>query len=94
MMRLVSPGEGTYARAHTRLISQFTTWPAERPSGRQADQIRQALTGREQDVFSHIATGMSNSEIAASLHLSEGTGTSGRLVSRTCLSLPWPSGNV
>jgi DNA-binding NarL/FixJ family response regulator len=36
-------------------------------------QLRQALTSREQDVFSHIATGMSNSEIAASLFLSEGT---------------------
>ena len=35
--------------------------------------MRQALTDREQDVFSHIAAGMSNSEIAASLFLSEGT---------------------
>ena len=32
-----------------------------------------ALTGREQEVFSHIATGQSNSEIAATLFLSEGT---------------------
>jgi DNA-binding NarL/FixJ family response regulator len=36
-------------------------------------QIREALTDREQDVFSRIAAGMSNSEIAASLFLSEGT---------------------
>jgi DNA-binding NarL/FixJ family response regulator len=36
-------------------------------------QIRQALTSREQDVFARIAEGMSNSEIAASLFLSEGT---------------------
>ena len=36
-------------------------------------QLRQALTGREQDVFSRIAAGMSNGEIAASLFLSEGT---------------------
>jgi len=35
--------------------------------------VRQALTDREQDVFSRIAAGMSNSEIAASLFLSEGT---------------------
>jgi DNA-binding NarL/FixJ family response regulator len=38
-----------------------------------AAELRQALTGREQDVFSPIAAGMSNSEIAASLFLSEGT---------------------
>jgi len=36
-------------------------------------RIREALTDREQDVFSRIAAGMSNSEIAASLFLSEGT---------------------
>ncbi|HEY1666110.1 MAG TPA: helix-turn-helix transcriptional regulator, partial [Trebonia sp.] len=36
-------------------------------------QLRQALTDREQDVFSRIAAGLSNSEIAASLFLSEGT---------------------
>jgi len=39
----------------------------------QAAQIQKVLTGREQDVFSHMAAGRSNSEIAASLHLSEGT---------------------
>ena len=32
---------------------------------------RSVLTGREQDVFSRIAAGMSNGEIAASLFLSE-----------------------
>jgi DNA-binding CsgD family transcriptional regulator len=31
------------------------------------------VSGREQEVFSHIATGQSNSEIAATLFLSEGT---------------------
>ena len=45
--------------------------PSRRAHG--GAQIRQALTDREQDVFSHIAAGLSNSEIAASLFLSEGT---------------------
>ena len=31
------------------------------------------VSGREQEVFSHIATGQSNSEIVATLFLSEGT---------------------
>jgi DNA-binding NarL/FixJ family response regulator len=42
-------------------------------AGGAAAQLRQVLTGREQDVFSRIAAGMSNGEIAASLFLSEGT---------------------
>jgi DNA-binding NarL/FixJ family response regulator len=36
-------------------------------------RIKLALTGRELDVFSRMAAGLSNSEIAASLFLSEGT---------------------
>lgn len=45
----------------------------EAASGQLATQIRQALTSREQDVFIRIAAGLSNSEIAAGLHLSPGT---------------------
>jgi DNA-binding NarL/FixJ family response regulator len=51
-------------------------YPGARPPTQPGDggaQIREALTDREQDVFSRIAAGMSNSEIAASLFLSEGT---------------------
>jgi DNA-binding NarL/FixJ family response regulator len=55
------------------LIGQFTAQPPEAPSSRQAAQIRDALTSRELDVFSMIAAGMSNGEIAANLHLSPGT---------------------
>ena len=52
--------------------------PARNPdsrarTGTHGAQLRQPLTSREQDVFARIATGMSNSEIAASLFLSEGT---------------------
>jgi DNA-binding NarL/FixJ family response regulator len=60
--------------ATTRLVRQFaaSSQPGL-PSSHPAAQLRQALTDREQDVFSRIAAGMSNSEIAASLFLSEGT---------------------
>jgi DNA-binding NarL/FixJ family response regulator len=47
--------------------------PAAAADADLAARLRQALTDREQDVFSRIAAGLSNSEIAASLFLSEGT---------------------
>ena len=74
-IRTIAAGDAVLAPGATkRLIQQFAfTQPPEQPSGHRGAQIRQALTGREQDVFSYIAAGMSNSEIAASLFLSEGT---------------------
>jgi DNA-binding NarL/FixJ family response regulator len=76
-IRTIASGEAVLAPAATsRLVRQFaaTANPGDltRP-GDGGAQIRQALTDREQDVFSRIAAGMSNSEIAASLFLSEGT---------------------
>jgi DNA-binding NarL/FixJ family response regulator len=74
-IRTIAAGEAVLAPGATqRLIRQFaTTRQAEPPSGHHGAQIRQVLTSREQEVFSLIAAGMSNSEIAASLSLSEGT---------------------
>jgi DNA-binding NarL/FixJ family response regulator len=73
-IRTIASGDAVLAPGATsRLIRQFATQQPEQPSGPRAEQIRRALTGREQDVFSLIATGMSNGEIAASLHLSAGT---------------------
>ena len=74
-IRTIAAGDAVLApTAIKHLIRQFaTTQPAGRPGGHRGAQIRQALTDREQEVFARIAAGMSNSEIAASLHLSEGT---------------------
>jgi len=71
----VAAGDAVLApTATTRLVRQFAASPQSEPPGSHpASQLRQALTGREQDVFSRIAAGMSNGEIAASLYLSEGT---------------------
>ncbi|MGH3207628.1 MAG: response regulator [Trebonia sp.] len=75
----IAAGDAVLAPAATsRLVRQFaaTPPPGGHPDPRPADggtQIKQALTDREQDVFTRIAAGLSNSEIAASLFLSEGT---------------------
>jgi DNA-binding NarL/FixJ family response regulator len=84
-IRTIAAGDAVLAPAATsRLVRQFAATPnpkspktPEPPGSPGAHpggaQIRQALTDRERDVFSRIAAGMSNSEIAASLYLSEGT---------------------
>ena len=76
----IAAGDSVLApTATTRLVRQFADSPrpgppsGPPPSSLPAAQLRQALTGREQDVFSRMAAGLSNSEIAASLFLSEGT---------------------
>jgi DNA-binding NarL/FixJ family response regulator len=71
----IAAGDAVLApTATTRLVRQFAVSPGPGPaSSHSAAQLQQALTSREQDVFSRIAAGMSNSEIAASLFLSEGT---------------------
>jgi DNA-binding NarL/FixJ family response regulator len=76
----IAAGDAVLApTATTRLVRQFAAAAPREPAGRHDDdqlraaQIRQTLTDREQDVFSLMAAGMSNSEIAASLFLSEGT---------------------
>jgi DNA-binding NarL/FixJ family response regulator len=71
----IAAGDAVLGPAATsRLVRQFAAaQQPEPPSSQHAAQIRQVLTSREQDVFSHIAAGQSNSEIAASLCLSEGT---------------------
>ena len=77
-IRTIAAGDAVLAPAATsRLIRQFAATPpsahASADPGDAGAQIRKTLTDREQDVFSRIAAGMSNSEIAASLFLSEGT---------------------
>ena len=76
----IAAGDSVLApTATTRLVRQFADSPrpgppsGPPPSNLPAAQLRQALTGREQDVFSRMAAGLSNGEIAASLFLSEGT---------------------
>ena len=79
-IRTIAAGDAVLAPGATsRLVRQFAATESAGPPGGHHDaplagaQIKEALTGREQDVFARIAAGMSNNEIAASLDLSEGT---------------------
>jgi DNA-binding NarL/FixJ family response regulator len=71
----IAAGDAVLApSATTRLVHQFAAGPQPgAPSGQPAAELREVLTSREQDVFARIAAGLSNSEIAANLFLSEGT---------------------
>ena len=73
-IRTIAAGDSVLAPAATRrLIRRFTARQPQQPADQRAEQIRRALTPREQDVFALIAAGMSNGEIAARMHLSAGT---------------------
>jgi DNA-binding NarL/FixJ family response regulator len=69
-IRSVAAGDAVVSPKVTkRLLSRFVerTEPAVDPS------VLDGLTGREREVMAHLATGLSNAEIATVLHLSEAT---------------------
>jgi DNA-binding NarL/FixJ family response regulator len=73
-IRTVAGGDAVLAPTATRrLIDQFA--PLLPDPGRQPerDAVLSKLTSREQSVFTQLAAGRSNREIAVELHLSEGT---------------------
>ena len=71
-IRTVHAGHGVVAPSTTRrLIEHVATTPAD--SGADAEAIRARLTPRELDMLREVATGATNAEIAARLHLSENT---------------------
>jgi DNA-binding NarL/FixJ family response regulator len=73
-IRTVAGGDAVLAPTATRrLIDQFA--PLLPGPGQQHDRdaVLGKLTDREQAVFAQLAAGRSNREIAADLHLSEGT---------------------
>ena len=79
-IRVVAAGDALLAPSVTRrLVEEFTRRPVPRPArpeppatGAPAVSL-DAITGREREVLALIATGLSNSEIAARLCISEAT---------------------
>ena len=73
-IRTVAGGDAVLAPAATRrLIHQFAALLPDPGRRDDRDAILSKLTDREQTVFTQLAAGRSNREIAADLHLSEGT---------------------
>ncbi|WBQ06215.1 response regulator transcription factor [Kribbella sp. CA-293567] len=71
-VRTVHAGHGVIAPSTTRrLIEHLTAVPE--PDAARAAEVRAALTPREFDTLLELATGDTNREIAARLHLSEAT---------------------
>ena len=73
-IRTVAEGEAVLAPTATRrLIDQFVPMLPNPAQRQDKQELLERLTDRERAVFTLIAAGKSNREIAAELHLSEGT---------------------
>jgi DNA-binding NarL/FixJ family response regulator len=73
-IRTVADGEAVLAPTATRrLIDQFVPLLPDPAQRHDKQELLGRLTDRERAVFTLIATGRSNREIATELHLSEGT---------------------
>jgi DNA-binding NarL/FixJ family response regulator len=70
-IRVVAAGNSLFAPAATqRLLERFATHPMGVPDG---SRLLNDLTEREREILRLIASGLSNAELAAHLHLSETT---------------------
>jgi len=73
-IRTVAGGDAVLAPTATRrLIDQFARLLPDPGKQQDRDAVLSKLTDRERTVFAELAAGRSNREIAAGLHLSEGT---------------------
>jgi len=73
-IRTVAGGEAVLAPTATRrLIDQLMPLMPQANRRTVRDELLDRLTDRERSVFAQLAAGRSNREIAADLHLSEGT---------------------
>jgi DNA-binding NarL/FixJ family response regulator len=72
-IRTIAAGEAVLAPSATRrLIDRYVAEPDHAPRRAGTDVLAE-LTDREREVFTLVAAARSNREIAAALHLSEGT---------------------
>ncbi len=73
-IRTVAAGDAVLAPTATRrLISRFLPLLPDPGAGDRREALLDRLTDREREVFTALAAGRSNREIAGDLHVSEGT---------------------
>ncbi|MDT4958891.1 MAG: hypothetical protein QOF87_1130 [Pseudonocardiales bacterium] len=73
-IRSVAAGDAVIAPAATRRLLDSFTELLPNPEQKQRQQdLLSSLTEREREVFFEVAAGASNAEVAAGLHMSEGT---------------------
>jgi DNA-binding NarL/FixJ family response regulator len=73
-IRSVAAGDAVIAPGATRrLLDSFTALLPDPDQTQHRNELLNSLTERERDVFFQVAKGASNAEVAAELHLSEGT---------------------
>jgi DNA-binding NarL/FixJ family response regulator len=73
-IRTVAAGDAVLAPSATRrLIDQFVPLLPDPEKAQERAELLSELTERERAVFAELAAGRSNREIAADLHVSEGT---------------------
>ena len=73
-IRSVASGEAVIAPGATRrLLDSFTALLPNPDQEQRKQELLSSLTEREREVFFKVAAGASNAEVAAGLHMSEGT---------------------
>jgi DNA-binding NarL/FixJ family response regulator len=73
-IRSVASGEAVIAPGATRrLLDSFTALLPDPDQEQRQQDLLSSLTEREREVFFKVAAGASNAEVAAALHMSEGT---------------------
>ncbi len=72
-IRAVHRGDAVLAPRATRRLLEHVGPGLTAPDAVQTSQLTASLTDRERDVFAAIGRGLTNAEIAQSLHLSEST---------------------